>query len=184
MKYIVSPLLIEETSDIEPLAKDVLNYNGINFLVGKPKVGKSALAKKLMNWWEKKEMKTIIYPVDKSNNKTEAARLILLSLLMNEVKRSENCLIIIDDFNYVSNNTYTAYNRILIYELNWMIQKYQSKIIVTVRSKREIEKIVKLLEIKHIGKINYRHLVLERPAFIGGDIKEFGECRVWVGENK
>lgn len=58
MKFILSPLLIEKTSDIESLAKDILNYNGINFLTRKTKVGKIALIYKLMNWWEKNELNT------------------------------------------------------------------------------------------------------------------------------
>lgn len=184
MKYTLSPLLREKTSDIEPLAKDLLNYDGINFLTGKAKVGKTALLYKLMHCWEKQGLKTIIYTVDKRNNKTDAARLILLSLLMNEVKISENCLLIIDDFGYVSNNTYTAYNRILIYQLKWIKHKYQSKIILTVRSKREMEESMNNLVTEHLGRINYRFINLERPAYIGGDIKEFGECKVWMGENK
>lgn len=58
MKFNLSPLLIEKTSDIESLAKDILNYNGINFLTRKTKVGKIALIYKLMNWWEKNELNT------------------------------------------------------------------------------------------------------------------------------
>jgi hypothetical protein len=39
-----------------------------------------------------------------------------------------------------------------------------------------------LIIVEQPGKFVYRYLTLERPAFIEGDIKEFGECRVWVGE--
>lgn len=220
MKYILSPLLFEKISDIEPLAKDLLEYDGINFLVGKAKVGKTALMYKLMHWWVVQEnleppcfitggkmstyqywdtkfcqlyipestfllfegIKRIIYASAK--NISDPAKKILLALLGDEINKTSNCLIIIDDWEGIINDSNSAYTRLLLLQLNTLRIKNKDKVLFTARSKRKIERLIEVLKNEQQENFVYRYLRLERPAYVGKDINEFGKCRVWVGENK
>lgn len=220
MKYILSPLLIEKITDIDLLGNDLLNYDGLNLLVGKAKVGKTAFAYKLMHWlvvqekhqppyfitggkkqvyqyWDAKfcqlyipestfilfeGIKRIFYANAKNWEGIDSARLILLALFGNEIKTSINCLIILDDFDSIINDSNIAYFRLLVSQLNKLRLENQAKVLLTGRSKNKIKRIMDLITVEQPSKFVYRYLTLERPAFIEGDIKEFGECRVWVGE--
>jgi GTPase SAR1 family protein len=220
MKYILSPLLFEKISDIEPIAKDLLEYDGINFLVGKAKVGKTALAYKLMHWWLQQEKLEIPYfitggkmssyqywdskfcqlhiPVStfllfngikrinyaSTKNTSDPANIIMLALLGEEIKITSYCLIIIDDWEGIINDSNSAYTRLLLLQLNSLRIKNKAKVFFTGRSKKKIERIIEVLKTEQQENFMYRYLKLERPAYIGGDIKEFGECRIWMGENK
>lgn len=218
MKYILSPSLFENISDIEPLAKDILEYDGINFLFGKAKVGKTALVYKLMHWWlvqekletpyfiTRKKMSTYKYwdskfcqlhiPVStfllfngikrinyaSAKKTSDPAKVILLALLGDEINKTSNCLIIIDDWDDIMNDSNSSYTRLLLLQLNTLRIENKAKVLFTGRSKRKIERVLEIVKAEQQKKFMYRHLSLERPAYIEDDIKEFGECRVWVGE--
>jgi archaellum biogenesis ATPase FlaH len=222
MKYIVSPLLIEKISDIDLLGNDLLNYDGLNFLIGKAKVGKTAFAYKLMHWlvvqekhqipyfitggkkrvyqyWDAKfcqlyipestfilfeGIKRIFYANTKNWEGRDSAKIILLALFGNEIKTSTDSIIILDDIDSIINDSNIAYIRLLVSQLNKLRVENQAKILLTGRSRNKIERIMDLITVEQPGKFVYRYLTLERPAFIEGDIKEFGECRVWVKEKK
>jgi len=70
----------------------------------------------------------------------------------------------------------------LLFQLRLLRMKYQNTILFTGRSKIKIERILELITVEQPGKFYNRYLTLELPAFIEGDIKEFGECRIWLGE--
>lgn len=218
MKYILSPLLFENISDIEPLAKDILEYDGINFLFGKAKVGKTALVYKLMHWWlvqekletpyfiTRKKMSSYQYwdskfcqlhiPVStfllfngikrinyaSTKNTNDPAKIILLALLEEEIKKTSNYLIIIEDWYGILSDSNSAYTRLLLLQLNTLRIENKAKVLFTGRSKRKIERVMEIVKTEQQEKFEYRYLRLERPAYIEDEIKEFGECRVWMGE--
>lgn len=159
---------------MEPIGTRIAQQWGVWFLYGNPKVGKTALVYKIHRWFYKKGYENPVIHVPFGMIKEHEIEKIFSALKKCKWEIKVPYYIFLDDIEHLKKLNHKKEVVQLINSINKLSNEHNVLLVVSSNSKdylKEFEPVIDSSEKKK--SIEYLHL--ERPTYLGEDIKEFGD---------
>jgi hypothetical protein len=174
MKYIVQPLNRRKRKDMEPIGNIIAQQWGVWFLYGNAKVGKTSLVYKINRCMYKKGFENPVIHVPMSILKDLHIEHLLSELNKCKWVKGIPYYIFLDDIEHLKSDLLKQAMVNLIEKIISLSSEYQVLLILSSDIKKTLKEHIDPLKLEDKGITN-RYLHLQRPAYIGGAIKKFGD---------
>jgi GTPase SAR1 family protein len=179
MKYIVQPLNRRKRKDMEPIGNMIAQQWGVWFLYGNAKVGKTSLVYKIHRWMYKRGFENPVVHVPMSMLKEHHIEHLLSRLNNCKWEKAIPYYIFLDDIEYLKSDSLKQATVNLIEKITSLSNEYKILLFLSSNTKTTLKELIEPLKLEEKG-ITDRYLRLQRPAYIGGVIKKFGDCILTV----
>lgn len=164
---------------MEPIGNMIAQQWGIWLLYGNAKVGKTSLVYKIRWWLYKKGFKNPVIHVPMSMLKEHHIEHLLSELNKCKWVKGIPNYIFLDDIEHLKSDLLKQAMINLVEKITNFSSEYQVLLILSSNTKKTLKENIDPLKLEEKGITN-RYLRLQRPAYIGGVIKKFGDCILTV----
>jgi GTPase SAR1 family protein len=179
MKYIVQPLNRRKRKDMEPIGNMIAQQWGIWLLYGNAKVGKTSLVYKIHRWMYKNGFENPVVHVPMSILQEHHIEHLLSKLNKCKWVKGIPYYIFLDDIEYLKSDSLKQATVNLIEKIMSLSSEYKVLLFLSSNTKTTLKEYIEPLKLEENGMTD-RYLRLQRPAYIGGVIKYFGDCILTV----
>ncbi len=164
---------------MEPIGNMITQQWGIWLLYGNARVGKTSFVYKIHRWMYKNGFENPVVHVPMSMLKEHHIENLLSKLNKYKWVKTIPYFIFLDDIEYIKSDLLKQATVNLIEKIMSLSNEYKVLLFLTSNTKSNLKEFIDPLKLEEKG-ITDRYLRLQRPAYIGGVIKNFGDCILTV----